>query len=546
MAQAAKATQKAAQKASARGNNALARGDVVLALKSFQQARKVAPLNFDACFGLARALHAAGDVAGAVDAFEHALGTAPDEPRALIALGSLALQLDMPEQATGFFQIVARLEPGSVDATLGLSRAMMREDRFEDASGLVQSALQINQEAAPLWNQMGVIRSELEDWQNAETFLAEAIRLDPENQAAIGNLADVLFATGQHAEALDAFTEAGTIGKANPTLQFNHAMAALAVGDVKTGWKHYEARLNPAYTGHVRQDVPLKSWDGRPMKGRGGLAVIAEQGVGDELLMSHLAPFAAEQSGGPVLWEADPRLISLLARSFPDIEFQPWQKGTKPGLARDHDWLKARKDLTRFIPAASLMPLYAGTADGIAPVADHLLKPDPDLMEKWQARVADAGAGLKIGLSWTSSLQNRFRNRGYVALGDLAPVLTLPGVTLFSLQYGDVAEDIARAEAEFGVKIHTYDDLDLKDDFENTAALTAAMDLVIGPTNTARQVAAGLGVETLVLTRLPYELDLGQDRNPMFPHMQNFTRLPDADWAPAIQRIAEAVRGKLP
>jgi len=109
-----------------------------------------------------------------------------------------------------------------------------------------------------------------------------------------------------------------------------------------------------------------------------------------------------------------------------------------------------------------------------------------------------------------------------------------------------VAEDIARAEAEFGVKIHTYDDLDLKDDFENTAALTAAMDLVICPTNTARQVAAGLGVETLVLTRLPYELDLGQDRNPMFPHMQNFTRLPDADWAPAIQRIAEAVRGKLP
>ena len=108
MAQAAKATQKAAQKASARGNNALARGDVVLALKSFQQARKVAPLNFDACFGLARALHAAGDVAGAVDAFEHALGTAPDEPRALIALGSLALQLDMPEQELAF----SRSSPG--------------------------------------------------------------------------------------------------------------------------------------------------------------------------------------------------------------------------------------------------------------------------------------------------------------------------------------------------------------------------------------------------------------------------------------------------
>lgn len=542
MAKAAKAIHKAAERASNRGRSALARGDVDLALKSFQQARKVAPLNFDACFGLARTLHAMGDLGGAVDAFEHALGTAPDDPRALIALGDLALKLDMPEQATGFFQIVARMEPGSADATLGLSRAMMLDDRFEEASGLVQSALQINSGAAALWNQMGLIRAEMEDWQNAETFLTEALRLEPENQQAHGNMADVLFATGRHAEALDAFVRAGSIGKANATLQFNHAMAALAMGDVKTGWKHYEARLNPSYTGHVRHDVPLKVWDGRKIAGGKGLAVIAEQGVGDEILMSHLAPFAAETAGGPIMWEADPRLLSLFRRSYPDIEFQPWQPGTKPGLARDHDGLKNRKDLSRYVQAASLLPLYAATANGITPKAEHLLKPDEQLLEKWQAKVRETGKGLRIGISWTSSLQNRLRNRGYVSLNELAPVLTLSGVQLFSLQYGDVEADITAVEDAFGVTIHRFDDLDLKDDFENTAALTACMDVVIGPTNTARQLAASLGVETMVLSRLPYELDLGQAQNPMFPHMQNVTRLPDPDWTAAIQRVAEMIK----
>ena len=551
MAKAAKAIQKVADKASTRGRNALARGDVALALKSFQQACNVAPLNFDACFGLARTLHAIGDMAGAVDAFEHALNAAPDDPRALIALGDLALKLDMPEQAKGFFDIVARLDPGSADATLGLSRALMLEDRFEDASSLVQSALQINQAAAPLWNQMGLIRSEMEDWQNAETFLTEAIRLDPASQQAHGNLADVLFATGRHDQALTAFRHADTIGKARPTLQFNYAMAALAMGDVETGWKYYEARLSPSYTGHIRHDVPLKPWNGRPPTQQNsrtpkGLAVIAEQGVGDEILMSHLAPFAAARSGGPVLWEADPRLVSLLSRSFPEIEIQPWQPGTKPGLARDHDGLKTRQDMARYIHAASLMPLYAAQGDGITPVAEHLLKPDPHLISRWRMRVtertAQTGGSLKIGISWTSSLQNRLRNRGYVDLTDLAPVLTLPGVTLFNLQYGDVDNDIARAEAETGARIQCFDDLDLKDDFENTAALTACMDVVIGPTNTARQLAASLGIRTLVLTRLPYELDLGRPENPMFPHMQNFTRLPDTDWGPAIRRLADVVK----
>ncbi|MFX9246881.1 flagellar protein FlbA, partial [Acinetobacter baumannii] len=62
-----------------------------------------------------------------------------------------------------------------------------------------------------------------------------------------------------------------------------------------------------------------------------------------------------------------------------------------------------------------------------------------------------------------------------------AEVLTTPGARMVNLQYGDSAEEVARAKAEFGIDLWTPPGIDLKNDLDDLAALCLALDVVIGP-----------------------------------------------------------------
>lgn len=527
-------TPKAGSKAAARGWAALSRGRPDQALACFDQAAAAQPRDFQVHQGRATALQALGDAAGAVDAFERALSVAPGNAGTLIALGRLARDLKAPEQAAGFFREAAMAEPGSPAAICGLAHALRDLERQEDAIDLLQSAIQFDQENAPLWTTLGAVMADLEDHANAETFLKEALRLDPKDAAAAGNLAEVLFADGRPGEARAAYRTALKLRPGDAALRFNHALFALASGDIEAGWRDYEARLEANYPGQVRRDLKLKRWNGRAVPD-GRLLVAAEQGVGDELHFLHCLP-DARAACGELWWECAPRLVELLSRSFPDVRFVPWQGSDKPGVHRGYDWLADAPTFDAFIEAGSLQTIFRRQPEDF-PATPPLLKAEPG---------PRAAGGLRAGISWTSTRRSRLRDRGYVPLEHWGPIFDVPGVTWVNLQYGDVAGEIGAAEHRFGIEIEQTPGLDMKDDFDGVARLTAGLDLVIGPTNTSRQLAASLGVPSLVLSRLPYEFALGQPVNPFFPNMTDFVRLPDRDWSRAVgdvaARLAEIAR----
>lgn len=515
-----------------RANGLMARGRPDQALQVFEQARRSAPGVFEVHFGLARARQALGDASGAVDAFGTALDHAPPgDPRALLALGQLARDLKAAEQAVGFFRAAALATPGSADAQTGLAHALRDLGRQEDAVELLQSALRLAPEESALWTALGAVMADLEDHANAETFLREGLRLDPRNGAAAGNLAEVLFAMGRAADAAEAYALAMRLRPDDAALRFNHALFALGTGDLETGWRDYEARLDRGFPGFVRRDLKQRRWDGRELPS-GRLLVLAEQGVGDELHFLHCIRDVADRVG-ELWWECDPRLVDLCARSFPDVTFMPWQASDKPGFHRGYGWLSDAPKFDAVIEAGSLQTLFRRDPASF-PAQPAFLKP--------RDGVSGTDARLRVGISWTSIHRNRLRDRGYVTLDQWGPIFDLPGVEWVNLQYGDTAADIAAAEKQFGIRITQVDGLDLKDDFDGTASLIATCDLVIAPTNTVRQLAASIGVPSLVFSRLPYEFALGQPTNPFFRNMQDFVRLPDTDWSRQVNAVAAHLR----
>jgi hypothetical protein len=76
-------------------------------------------------------------------------------------------------------------------------------------------------------------------------------------------------------------------------------------------------------------------------------------------------------------------------------------------------------------------------------------------------------------------------------------VFAHPGSRFVSLQYGQCEAEIERARREMGVTIHHWPDAIA--DYDETAALVSALDLVITVTTSVAHLAGGLGRPAWVL-----------------------------------------------
>src|SRR5262249_43576504 len=108
-----------------------------------------------------------------------------------------------------------------------------------------------------------------------------------------------------------------------------------------------------------------------------------------------------------------------------------------------------------------------------------LLKADPARVAFWRARLSAVGRGPFAGLAWKSLVLTGRRDKFHAPIRQWAPVLSTPGVTFVNLQYGDCTADLTEARERLGVTIHNFEDLDIKNNLDDNAALCTALDLAI-------------------------------------------------------------------
>jgi hypothetical protein len=149
-----------------------------------------------------------------------------------------------------------------------------------------------------------------------------------------------------------------------------------------------------------------------------------------------------------------------------------------------------------------------------------------------------AGAGPVVGIAWASGNLQRPERNAPLALWE--PILSLPGLTFVSLQYGGSARDIAAVRDRLGVEIHTDPAVDQFASLEAFAAQVDAMDLVVSITNTTVHMAGALGRP--VWTMLPAVADWRYQRarpdTPWYPAMRLFRQTRARQWTDVIERVA--------
>ena len=512
---------------------------------------------------------AEGRLSDAIATYRKALDAAPDHPAVLADLGRLALRMGEAKMAQVLFARVHEADPDSPQAADDLAQALREQARYDDAVEVLGWVLQRSPDEPILWNTLGTVVNAQGDSKAALDYFGQALRLAPTFAAARYNRAGVLMDQGQSQAALGECDAAlaiaqGTPGGADPgdlaMMRLGRAMMLLALGRLQEGWPVYEARLDPALPDSPTFDIAAPRLSPQTPLSNLRLLAIGEQGVGDEVLFASLVPdlLQALGSNGRLTLTAESRLAPLFARSFPAAKVIAHATVHQEGRSRrsiPDAGAGAMADCEAWTPITSLLARLRPNLESFSPRSGYL-HPDPERVAFWRSALATAAPERKIGLTWRSGLMTSKRRRSYAPLPQWREVLAAPDIQWVNLQYGDCDEELAAVEAAFDLKVWRPPGIDLRQDLDDLAALTCALDLVIGTPNATTSLAAACGAATWFLTAPGGWIQLGTAGHPWYAKAEMFVApsfgppkeiaAEDDGWTPALAAIAQALRSGSP
>jgi Tfp pilus assembly protein PilF len=440
--------------------------------------------------------------------------------REATAIGNRGLALlteSRPAEALAAFREALVLLPENPSLLYNCGVALQALGRFEDAITAYDAALARSPRFVPGLINKAAALIQLDRAEEALQACRTALVHQPGNVEAQCNAGQGFMSLGRYHEAELIFRDILARVPDFDLVQVNLAHTLLVTGRMAEGWPHYEKRLG---LGTARQAFEAALWRGAALDGR-TLLVHADQGFGDTLQFCRYLPLLPQD--GKVVVEVQPALAGLLRRTA-------WGAAVVAQGERLPPF-----DL--HIPMMSL-PGVLGTVLETIPGRTPYLTADPVRSAAWRRRLA-ALPRLKVGLVWGGNSllgQDMFLDRKRsVPLAALAPLAAVGGVGFVSLQKGAPAAQAAMPPAGLALQDFTAE----LADFDDTAALVEALDLVISVDTSVVHLAGALGKPIWLLNRSNtcWRWLLDREDSPWYPTMRLFRQTKTRDYAEMAGRI---------
>ncbi|MGA9658678.1 MAG: tetratricopeptide repeat protein [Asticcacaulis sp.] len=489
------------------------------------------------------------DLPKAFNTYEAALALTPDSQEVAGRLANLAFRLNMWPMAEKLYAHLISNGQHDIQTIVSFAASLREQSRFDEAVDILKTVIAQMPEEPAFWEGLGTIMAAQGDCHNALTFFNEALRLDPDHLHARFNRGCLLMETPDRqagladlAACLNQFTSPDNQASA----RIAYAQALLATGDLPGGWQAYEGREQYGTTKEVQYNLWSRRWPSRqnlanqPLAGT-HLMVSAEQGLGDEVLFASLLPDLIRDLGpdGRLDLGVEPRLVSLFQRSFPDAHVVAHHTQTIDGhLQRSFPELSG--DPADFWALmGDFLPVYRKDITDF-PVQNAYLKPDAKRVAYWRGQMNAISDKPKIGILWKSLTKSAQRDRLFPPFKLWKNLLALDNISFINLQYGDTDAETQQV-SDWGYSLHTPQAINLKDDLDDLAALCAAMDLIIAPSNATSNIAGACGVPTWMLTTPGCWTALGQANYPWYPSVRLFSPPDLTSWQPAMDNVHKAL-----
>lgn len=514
------------------GNALSAMGRHAEAAEQLQQAIRLKPDYADAYLSLGNAYRETGDGAKSLAAYEQLCDIAPDFAEARFNLANAYRREGLFEEAAEEYEETLRLDPGMAAAHSNLAGTLSKLSRSEAALEHAQKALALAPTLSTAYINAGNALKTLGDLVAAEAQYRKALDHGPQDASAHGLLATSLQGQGRFEEAFAEYAIARKLDPRSDLIRGDLSTAQLGAGIIAEGWDNHEARFTAGINIGARDFPGILRWNGEPLDNK-TLLVWKEQGIGDDIrYISCLRDLlTAAPDNATVRVETDPRLVKLYTRSFPGAIIE--------GIGAND----AADDIDCQIPMGSLARHYRRTLEAF-PAAPGYLVPDPARRGNFRTWINGLGDGLKVGFAWRSGNMGEGRSIHYTQIEDWAELLSLKGIELINLQYGTVDDELKHAEEKTGRVIHQAD-IDLFNDLDGAAALSASLDLIISPGTSVADMAGAIGTPALVYAPAFHPMMLGTDHLPWYPAMQVFPRKWNEPMAEVVDKITTALAARL-
>ena len=481
--------------------------------------------NADAWRTLAKVALQLGDPARAEDCCVASLSVSPDHPDTLNFLGLARLQQRKFSDVIEPLSRVLELAPQTNQARNNLGTALRKLGRLPEAQALFEQALQQDPNYVEARANLADALRMLGRTQEARAHLEQVIAVAPRMLAALNNFAALLQDLGEHAEALKQLERASVLSPDNPQVRWNRALSELATGNYEDGWKDFEARWDGCENLRGAYSKPLeRAWHGEEVAGK-RILLWAEQGFGDTLQFIRFAHELTDR-GATVLLEVQPELASALR--------------TVPGISAVIARGEPLPEYDLHCPLMSLPHRLNMTLDTLHG-ADAYLTADADRERYWAERLA-AYPYPRVGLVWAGRARPgaidlaAIDARRSLSFEQLAPITAVPGVEFFSLQKGSSEANAARASCiDFSAEWQNFAD---------TAAFVANLDLVISVDTAVAHLAGAMGKPVWLLNRYDscWRWLRGRDDSPWYATLRQFRQPEPGDWTTPVHRVADALK----
>lgn len=359
---------------------------------------------------------------------------------------------------------------------LGYIWLMTGKEAF--AYQLFRRALQEAPNNKAIWVSFGRACHELGIYDKAIMAFLKSAEIDPTYSLAYSNAAATFIQRSEWDKALQSCNMALECNPNDIHAQLNLAHCYLAQGEWVKGWEHWEKSLGGKFRKEwTYGDEPR--WDGSKVK---NLVIYGEQGLGDEIFYGACINKAIEQAEN-VYIDCDPKLETLFKRSFPKAKVYGTRRDSNP------EWVNDVQFDARC--AMGSLPRFFCTDSKRFPNTPFLVA-DEDKRNAWRKTFDKLRKGGKRIVGFTSHGGTRLTNESgrKLTADDLAPLLKRKDIQLVCLDY-KIDEKIDGVEY--------FEEATQSQDYDDTAALIAELDLVIGINTTALHCSAALGVQTICL-----------------------------------------------
>ena len=511
------------------------------------------PDYLDAWVNLGDLYGKAGQAESAIAAWQSALALDPESVLILNNLGITCNGIGQQKAALNYFRLATAIEPDRFDfwvwlgnIQLGLGSHRLAEKAYRQALRLNPSDAQVHNNLAVTLGNLGCVEDSIAEYrralvcdanladglnnlalalhkqhlsEEAESLLRRCTEQHPRYALGWANLGMVLQGVGQLAEAVKVIDKALELSPNQAGWLWNQSLAYFTLGDFPNAWQRFEARYDPTRNdpNFISPDLPFPMWQGEALAGK-RLLLVKEQGFGDQIQCLRFAHELSESGASVDVW-VHPALAGLFASA--------------PGLRQ----VLVDKPLHDYDYWAYLMSVPARLNVGfnsLPGTVPYLFAP-PEKSAQLKQQIDDfAQARLKIALNWAGNPTHPNDHNRSLADELLAPLLAIEEIAWISVQKdrGTMAESWVQS----GKLLPRGDAIN---DFTDTAAMLANVDIVITVDSAVAHLAGAMGISTwLLLPANPdYRWMLERSNSPWYPSTQLWRQPTLGDWRSVIHAM---------